>query len=62
MPQTATQIKVKKTCCKDGPRCKRCPAVWKKLAKAGYAERTGKRTFVVIDVVPKRALRIARAR
>jgi hypothetical protein len=59
---TAKEIKVKKTCCKDGPRCKRCPVVWKKLAKTGHAERTGKRTFVVVDVVPKGTLRAARAR
>jgi len=63
MPALAEKtIKVKKKCCKGGPRCKRCPAVWKKLQKAGYAERTGKRTFVMVELVPKKQLAAARAR
>ena len=53
-------VKPKKRCCKSKPRCKKCPVVWKKLAKQGYAERTAKRRYVVIDVVPKRALKAAR--
>ena len=32
-------VKPKKTCCKSGPRCKRCPVVMKRLAKQGLAER-----------------------
>ena len=53
-------IRCKKKCCKSGTRCKKCPVVWKKLSKQGYAERTGKLHYVVIDVVPKRALKSAR--
>ena len=34
----ATMVKAKKKCCKDGPRCKKCPVVLKKLEKAGYAQ------------------------
>jgi hypothetical protein len=54
-------LKPKKKCCKDTPRCKRCPVVCKKLEKAGYAERQGKR-YVLVDVVPKKAMKAARAR
>lgn len=32
-------VKPKRRCCKDDPRCKRCPVVLKRLAKAGRAER-----------------------
>jgi hypothetical protein len=54
------QVRCKRKCCKSRPRCKRCPVVWKKLAKRGYAEREGKLRYVVIDVVPKRELKSAR--
>ena len=54
------RIVTKKRCCRDSPRCKKCPVVWKKLSKQGYAERTAKLHYVVIDVVPKRALKSAR--
>ena len=55
-------VKPKKRCCKDGPRCKRCPVVLKKLAKAGYAERRTDGRYLVIHQVPKKALKAARAR
>jgi hypothetical protein len=55
-------VKTKKSCCKDGPRCKKCPVVWKRLEKAGHAERTGKRNYHVISIVPKAAMATARAR
>ena len=58
MPTTVT---VKKSCCKDKPRCKKCPVVLKRLADAGLAERTDKRTYRVADGVPKKALKAARA-
>jgi hypothetical protein len=54
-------VKPRKRCCKSRPRCKRCPVVWKRLARQGYAERESKRRYVVIDVVPKRAAKSARA-
>ena len=53
-------IRCKKKCCKSGTRCKRCPVVWKRLAKQGLAEREGKRRYVVVEVVPKKALKAAR--
>jgi hypothetical protein len=55
-------MKTKKKCCQDNPRCKKCPVVWKRLAKAGYAERTGKLEYRAVSVLPKSALAAARAR
>jgi hypothetical protein len=54
-------VKPKKRCCKDAPRCKRCPVVLKRLEQQGFAERDGKR-YVLVDVVPKKRLKAARAR
>ena len=64
MPALAaeTAVKTKKRCCKDGPRCKKCPVVWKRLETAGYAERADLRHYVVTLPVPKKALKAARAR
>ena len=55
-------VKPKKKCCKDGPRCKRCPVVLKKLTNAGYAERRSDGRYLIIHHVPKKALKAARAR
>jgi hypothetical protein len=54
-------VKTKKRCCKDRPRCKRCPVVCKRLESEGYAERIGKRQWLMLDVVPKKVLKAARA-
>ena len=61
MPSTKV-VKGKKTCCRDNPRCKRCPVVLKRLAKEGLAERQEGRTYVVAKDVPKKRLKAARAR
>jgi hypothetical protein len=53
-------IKAKKRCCQSSPRCKRCPVVLKRLARAGLAEREGPRTYVLAAEVRKRDLRKAR--
>ena len=58
----ATRVKTKKKCCKDGPRCKKCPVVFKRLEKAGYAKRLSKRAYVLELKPPKKALKAARAR
>jgi len=60
MREPGDLVRCKAKCCNSRPRCKRCPAVWKRLAKQGYAEREGKLHYVVIDVTPKRALKSAR--
>lgn len=57
----ARRVKAKKKCCKDTPRCKRCPVVLKKLERAGHAERVGKREYVLVDITAK-AMAKARAR
>ena len=60
MRQPGEEVRCKRKCCKSGKRCKRCPVVWKKLSKQGYAERSGKLSYVLIDVVPKHAIKAAR--
>lgn len=55
-------IKAKKRCCKDKPRCKRCPVVCKRLERAGLAARVSKREIVLVDVVSKAQLKALRAR
>jgi hypothetical protein len=55
---TPREVTVKKRCCKSDPRCKRCPVVLKRLGAVGLAERTGKRTYLV--VAPKKAIKRAR--
>ena len=57
-----TVVKAKKKCCKDGPRCKKCPVVFKRLEKAGHAERLSKRSYRFQAKLPKKALKAARAR
>ena len=58
----AKVVKVKKKCCRDDPRCKRCPVVLKRLANEGLAEREEGRRYVVAKDVPKKRLKAARAR
>jgi hypothetical protein len=36
------EVKAKKRCCQSRPRCKRCPVVLRRLAKAGLAEQDGR--------------------
>ncbi len=60
MRELGDRMRCKSKCCQSRPRCKRCPVVWRQLAKQGYAEREGRRRYVVIDVVPKHVLKSAR--
>lgn len=53
-------VRVKKQCCKSSPRCKRCPVVLKRLAKAGLAERVDQRIYRVDADVRKRDYKAAR--
>lgn len=55
-------VTAKKKCCKDKPRCKKCPVVLMRLERLGYAEREGKRSYVVGKNVPKKAMLVARQR
>lgn len=56
----ADTIKAKKKCCKDRPRCKRCPVVCKRLEAAGYFERESKRVWRETARPPKKARKAAR--
>jgi hypothetical protein len=62
MTEPGDRIKCKKRCCKSRKRCKKCPVVWKRLSRQGFAQADGKRRYVVVEVVPKKALKSARAR
>ena len=53
-------IVAKKTCCKDKPRCKKCPVTLLRLSDAGFAERLDKRTYRIVDSIPKPELKAAR--
>ncbi len=55
-------VTAKGKCCKDKPRCKKCPVVLKRLADAGYAERESRRDYKVAKSVPKKVLVGARSR
>lgn len=55
------EVKAKKKCCGSTPRCKRCGVVLKRMAKAGFAERQGKRLYVV-QQVPKKRMKAMRTR
>ena len=58
----SASVKTKKTCCSDDPRCKRCPVVWERLERAGFAERLDKRVYRSLSPLPKRAMKTARSR
>lgn len=55
-------VTAKKKCCRDKPRCKRCPVTLSRLEKAGYAERVDDRVFLVVPKVPKKVREAARKR
>ncbi len=57
----AQKVKAKRKCCGSDPRCKRCAVVLKRLRKAGLAEHSGGRVYVV-GSVPKKKMKKARAR
>ena len=56
--------KAKKKCCKDKPRCAKCPVVLMRLERMGYAERDAKkpREYEVDRNVPKKVMLVARQR
>ena len=56
----STAVKAKAKCCKDKPRCKRCPVVLKRLEAVGLAERKGKRAYRLPAPVGKQAMKAAR--
>jgi hypothetical protein len=55
-------VKPKKKCCRDSPRCKRCPVVCKRLVKRGLAERRDDGIVVIAADITKKQYKVARAR
>jgi uncharacterized protein with PIN domain len=62
VPASAVPIKAKKRCCQDRPRCKKCPAVLKRLANEGVATRLDKRHYELSPELGKKQLKAARKR
>jgi hypothetical protein len=62
VPKLPRLVKTKKRCCKSGPRCKRCPVVYKRLEKQDLAERVELRLYRVSPDLKKKQLAAARAR
>ena len=54
------KVEPKTKCCKDRPRCKRCPVVLKRLERAGWAERLGSGAYRVDPDLPKKQLKAFR--
>lgn len=59
-PGMGDTLTVKKKCCKSGPRCKKCPVVWKRLETQGLAVRLGKRTYEPGKKISGKAFKAAR--
>lgn len=62
MSKASTSVKAKKRCCKDRPRCKRCPVVLKRLARQGLAERVRGRRYELSARLKKKHVKAARSR
>jgi len=62
MASAAIPVKAKKSCCKDSPRCKRCPVVLKRLSREDLAERVDKRHYLLSAELKKKQLKAARKR
>ena len=55
-------VTAKKKCCKDSPRCKKCPVTLARLRKAGHAKRLSKREYDLSPDVPGKIRKAARRR
>ncbi len=58
----AKTVRAKKRCCTSRPRCKRCPIVLKRLAKAGLAEHQHGRDYRLDPSLHKEQLKAVRKR
>ena len=58
----AKVVKAKRKCCKDDPRCKRCPVVLKRLEAEGLAKRKPGRRYRLDPKLKKKRVRAARVR
>lgn len=59
---TAKEMTAKKKCCRDKPRCQKCPVTLKRLVEAGFAEPQGGRMFLIAPSIPRKVIAAARAR
>ena len=57
----ATFVKPKRRCCKDQPRCKRCPVVCKRLVSQGLAEKLPDGRYRLSVDLTKKRYKTARA-
>ena len=55
-------MRTKKKCCGSRPRCKRCPAVMKRLERVGLAQRKSKRHYVLALDLDAKTYKRARKR
>ena len=55
-------VKPKAKCCKDKPRCTRCPVVLKRLCQMELAERLDNGRVLVSPEATKKDIKAARAR
>ena len=61
MPKSkVVSVEAKGRCCKDKPRCKRCPVVLNRLDREGYAHRSSRRSYMLSRALPKKVLAKAR--
>jgi hypothetical protein len=55
-------VRTKKRCCNSDPRCKKCPVAWRRLAKAGLAQRVDGREYLVLEKIRKKDLEAVRCK
>ena len=56
------RVVTKSRCCRDRPRCKKCPVAWKRLESAGLATREDRRVFHGGPELKKKQLAAARGK
>jgi hypothetical protein len=61
MAKTARIVSPKKKCCRDKPRCKRCPVVCKRLMKQELADKLEDGRYLLSVHLSKKHLKAARA-
>jgi hypothetical protein len=58
----AKVVKAKRKCCKEDPRCKRCPVVLERLHAEGLAKRKSGGRYRLSPELRKKRLKAVRAR
>jgi hypothetical protein len=60
--EPGTTVRTKKRCCHSSPRCKKCPVAWRRLTKAGLAQRVEGREYLVVEKIRTRDLKAVRCK